>query len=415
VRSTSLSADPSAVTPVTAPRPARLLHVDVMRLFICASVVVMHVVTNANPWEDVAPNAVVNLLHYTRQAFFFISALVLVHASRGGPGQLRRRVSTLGVPYLVWSTIYAVLSLLTAYSWWAVTQWPRIWSVGLIQGTDGYHMYFLLVSVQFAVVFPLFLWLLRVTRGHHGLLLLGSGAVEVATMALFHYVHQPDGWWRPITGESSLAAYQFWMIAGGVAALHLTEFHAWLVRHRALVWGSFVGICAVSTAIFFANVADGEPPEFAGRSLQPVTVPLSLAAIGAFYLLSVSIAEIRTPAVRRLLLSGTYLSFGIYLCHPAILTGLLVLQKHLPAAVARQAVPVTVVMIVIDFTLAVAAAALFSRTPLSKALVGRPRRRRAGTAAGPDAASAGAAPLSPEREPRADGAERPAPAPAAAG
>jgi peptidoglycan/LPS O-acetylase OafA/YrhL len=404
MRSTSLSADPSAAAPAGATRPARLLHVDVMRLFICASVVVMHVVTNANPWENVAPNAVVNLLHYTRQAFFFISALVLVHTSRGGPGQLRRRVSTLGVPYLVWSTVYAVLSLVTAYSWWAVTQWPRIWAVGLVQGTDGYHMYFLLVSVEFAVVFPLYLWLLRATRGHHGLLLLVSGAVEVATMALFHYVYQPDGWWRPIVGESSLAAYQFWVIAGGVAALHLAEFHAWLVRHRALVWGSFVAICAVSTAIFFANVADGEPPEFAGRSLQPVTVPLSLAAIGAFYLLAVSIAEIRRPAVRRLLISGTYLSFGIYLVHPAILTGLLYLQKHLPAEVARQAVPVTVVMVLIDFVLAVLAAALFSRTPWSKALVGRPRRRSADRSA----AAAGATPGSAV-------SDRPEPATAPAG
>src|SRR5437764_14876558 len=93
-------------------RPARLLQIDVMRLLICASVVATHVVGNANPIASVAPNAVTNLLHYTRQAFFFISALVLVHAYREGrPGQLRRRVSVLGVPYVVWSTIYAVIGL----------------------------------------------------------------------------------------------------------------------------------------------------------------------------------------------------------------------------------------------------------------------------------------------------------------
>jgi peptidoglycan/LPS O-acetylase OafA/YrhL len=272
-------------------------------------------------------------------------------------------------------------------------------------------MYFLLVSVEFAVVFPLYLRLLRATRGHHGLLLLGSGAVAVATMALFHYLYQPDGWWRPIVGESSLAAYQFWVIAGGVAALHLAEFHAWLVRHRALVWGSFVAICAVSTTIFFANVVDGEPPEFAGRSLQPVTVPLSLAAIGAFYLLAVSVAEIRKPAVRRLLVSGTYLSFGIYLVHPAILTGLLYLQKRLPGGVARQAVAVTVVMCLLDFALAVLAAALFSRTPLSKALVGRSRRRRAGTA-GPGRTAVDATPVTAVRGPAHEPAHQQAHVPA---
>jgi peptidoglycan/LPS O-acetylase OafA/YrhL len=101
-------------TPTPSTRRVRLPQIDVMRLLICLSVVATHVVGNANPQSSVAANGVVNLLHYTRQAFFFISALVLVHASRRGPGQLRRRVSVLGIPYVAWSTIYAVLGLLTA-------------------------------------------------------------------------------------------------------------------------------------------------------------------------------------------------------------------------------------------------------------------------------------------------------------
>src|SRR5437763_8282809 len=229
MRPTDPPAEVPTPTPARTARPARLAQIDVMRLLICASVVATHVVGNANPINSVAPNAVTNLFHYTRQAFFFISALVLVHASRRGPGQLRRRVSVLGVPYLVWSTIYAVLGLATAYSWWAAERLPWTWFVGLLQGTDGYHAYFLLVSVEFAVVFPLFLRLLSATRGHHAALLVVSGLLEVAEMAVYHYGYLPDGWWRAIAGESSLPAYQFWVIAGGVAAMHLEAFHGWLV------------------------------------------------------------------------------------------------------------------------------------------------------------------------------------------
>src|SRR2546423_1376523 len=138
----------------------------------------------------------------------------------------------------------------------------------------------LLICVEFAVVFPAFLALLRVTRGHHGLLLVISGAVELGLMALYHYVYLPDGWWRAVAGESSLTAYQFWVVAGGVAALHFDRFHAWVLRYRLLVWGALVLVCAAATAIFFADVAHGETPEYASRSLQPVTVPLSVAAIG---------------------------------------------------------------------------------------------------------------------------------------
>jgi peptidoglycan/LPS O-acetylase OafA/YrhL len=348
-----------------------------MRLLICLSVVATHVVGNANPQSSVAANGVVNLLHYTRQAFFFISALVLVHASRRGPGQLRRRVSVLGIPYVAWSTIYAVLGLLTAYSWWATKRLPWTWFVGLLQGTDGYHMYFLLVSVEFAVVFPLFLRLLEATRGHHVKLLVGSGLVEIALMAVYHYGYLPDGWWRAIAGESSLTAYLFWVIAGGVAAQNIDAFHGWLVRHTRLVWISLGVSCLGATAVFLAEVAGGESAEYAGRSLQPVTVPLSLAAIGAFYLLSVRIGQLRRPAVRRAIDFGTYLSFGIYLSHPALLIGLLYVQHHLPEAVTRHTVTVTLVMFVLDAALALGLSALFSRTVLSKALVGRPRKRAA--------------------------------------
>src|SRR2546430_11386383 len=320
MRLTHLPTEPPLATPARVVRPARLLQIDVMRLLICASVVATHVVGNANPITSVAPNAVTNLLHYTRQAFFFISALVLVHAYREGPGQLRRRVSVLGVPYVVWSTIYAVIGLAVAYSWWAAERLPWTWLVGLIQGTDGYHMYFLLVSVEFAVVFPAFLALLRVTRGHHGLLLVISGAVELGLMALYHYVYLPDGWWRAVAGESSLTAYQFWVVAGGVAALHLDRFDRWVTGHRRLVWGLLGVICARATAVFLADVARGEPAEYASRSLQPVTVPLSLAAIGAFYLLSVRLAAIRQPAPPPVVVARPHLSFGLYPRPPPPLT-----------------------------------------------------------------------------------------------
>src|SRR5438552_18030218 len=136
MRPTDPPAEVPTPTPARTARPARLLQIDVMRLLICASVVATHVVGNANPLASVAPNAVTNLLHYTRQAFFFISALVLVHAYRDGRSSMRRRVSVLGVPYLVWSTIYAVIGLAVAWSSWSARRLPWTWFVGLLQGSD---------------------------------------------------------------------------------------------------------------------------------------------------------------------------------------------------------------------------------------------------------------------------------------
>lgn len=367
-------------------RAPRLPQIDVMRLIVCFFVVATHVISNANPLEAVGSNAVVNVIHFTRQGFFFISALVLVHTSwaRVGPdgrlaherGQMRKRVSVLGVPYLLWSAFYVVLGLVTAYSLWALKRLWWTYLAGLVQGTDGYHMYFLLVSVQFAVVFPLFVRLLHATRNHHGLLLAISGTIEFALMGVYHYVGEPQDWWRPFIGEASLTAYQFWIVLGGVAALHFQQMHDWLTRHRALVVGSLVGIMAAGTALFFWELSIGEQPEYAGRSMQPMTVPLSLATIGALYLLSVRIAGMRAAWAQRALVVGTYLSFGIYLSHPAILTGLLYLQRALPGGQAYHPVTVTTAILVLDFVLAVGVSYLLSRTRWSKALIGRPTMRR---------------------------------------
>lgn len=380
---TPAGAAPAA--PAGRVRARRLPQIDVMRLIVCFFVVATHVVSNANPMESVASNAVVNVMHFTRQGFFFISALVLVHTSwaRVGPdgrlaeesGQMRKRVSVLGVPYLLWSAFYVVLGLVTAYSVWAL---KRVWwtyLAGLVQGTDGYHMYFLLVSVEFAVIFPLFVRLLHATRGHHGKLLVVSGLIEVVLMGVYHYVGQPENWWRPLAGEASLTAYQFWVVLGGVAALHFDQMHDWLTRHRRLVVNSLLLISAFGTALYFWELSIGEQPEFAGRSLQPMTVPLSLATIGALYLLSVRIAAMTAAWAQRALVVGTYLSFGIYLSHPAILTGLLLLQKRLPGGMAYHPVVVTSVILVLDFTLALAVSHVVSRTRFAKALIGRPTRR----------------------------------------
>lgn len=368
-----------------------MMQIDVMRLLICASVVATHVVSNANPLESVASNAVVDVLHYTRQAFFFISAMVLVYVhgeETDRAGGLRRRIGVLGVPYLVWSTVYAVIGLITAYSWHDLVHFPWHWFVGTVQGTNGYHMYFLLVSVEFAMVFPLFVRLLKATRRHHLALLVGSCLLEIGLMACFHYLYLPAGWWHAVAGESSLLAYQFWFVAGGVAAMHVAQFHAWLRGHRLLVGFGLLTAIAATWGVYFAAVADGTPPEYAGRSNQPITVPLAIVAIAALYLVSVWLvghgraghatapAAVR-PGVRTIVEVGTYLSFGIYLCHPAILVGLLRLQQLLPPGVARHAVVVTVVIAVLDFALAVLVASVLSRTRWAKALIGRPRRRKA--------------------------------------
>src|SRR6476660_4979432 len=313
-----------------APTPAAGRHldqIDAVRTLSCLSVIAVHVVANTNPIQDVGANATSVVLHYSREVFFFVSALVLVHAVRRRltpQGTLpdptafrRRRLTLIGTPYLFWSVAYLAL--------WALVQQPGSvrpqeapWALAhaLYSGTGGFHLYFLLVSIQFGLAFPALLWLLRRTRGHHVALLAASAAIQVATLAVYHHVWLPDGLWRPLIGEASLPAYQLWLVAGGVTALHLGRFHSWVTGNRTLVVGLALVTVAGAEAVYLTAVAAGTQPEFAGRTLQPATVPWAAAAVALLYLVAVGLTGRRLAWARPVFRGGARLSFGMYLVHP---------------------------------------------------------------------------------------------------
>ncbi len=355
-----------------------------MRVITSTSVLAVHVVANVSPMYSVPANGVAALLHYSRQVFFFVSALVLVHTyyprlrpdgSLPAAGTVRRRrVAVIGVPYLVWGTVYTLIGLATAYSADALSRLPRTLGVGLLTGTAGYHTYFLLVSLEFTVVLPLLLRLLRATEGRHGRVLLVSALIQIATLACYHYVYLPDHGWRAVAGESSLLAYQFWLVAGGVLALHLEEFHAWARRWRGWVLATGAATAIAVEVVYAVGLAAGRDAQDAASSLQPVVVPWALAALVLVYLFGARLAASRRRLTVRLVRRGAELSFGIYLVHPAVLTCLLLLAGAPLHGVG--AVLVTAVAIPVTLVLSWLVAAGLQRTRFSRALTGRPTRRR---------------------------------------
>ncbi|NED68532.1 acyltransferase, partial [Streptomyces sp. SID10244] len=58
-------------------------------------------------------------------------------------------------------------------------------------GLSGFQMYFLFVMLQVYLLFPLVLWLVRATRGHHVTLLAISLAAQVAISATITFWHPP--------------------------------------------------------------------------------------------------------------------------------------------------------------------------------------------------------------------------------
>lgn len=363
----------TAVAPAQT-APQHVHQADLVRVLTFACVIAVHTISTVNPLDSVAGGAVVMLLHFTREAFFVLTAFVLMHRYRTAVPRVvpfwRRRFLLVGVPYVVWSVIYTGLALATAPlpAADAATMLVR----NLLTGTAWFHMYFLLVSMQFYLVFPLFRWLLRVTRGRHLLLLTGSAVLQVG-IDLWLHDPAPAGAKAdllPYLG-SFLLSYQFFLVLGGVAALHLTDVTAWIRGHPLVVVGAVVLTGAAAEGWYWWSIATGAGAQFATDVFQPVMIPWSVAVVAAFLALGTAWTERRAggPA-SRFVEGASDRSFGVFLVHPAILWALTVAGATSPAA---QLAPPwsSVAAYVVTVIGSLALVEVLQRTPLSLALTGR--------------------------------------------
>jgi peptidoglycan/LPS O-acetylase OafA/YrhL len=303
----------------------------------------------------------------------------------------RRRAVLVLVPYLAWTVVYFFIGLpgLHDSAWAALGRFADLVLVGYSQ------LYFVVVLVQFYVLFPLVLTLLRATRRHHGRLIAASAVLQLAYTGLMHWSVLP-GWLVAGTAATrEVMPYQFYLLAGCVVAWHYDAVHGWLVNHgRAIVLAALAGAALAETWYFL----DAEHVLTGLRSssdpFQPIVLPFNVAAIALIYLVGVKLVRPRrTATVRRLAHVGSDNSFAVYLSQVAfldVLTGIGWgrLDKVVPW-------PVTVAgAVVIVFLAGCVLGAVSARLPGARAISGRsrepwPGRARAGRRASPEHGSGG--------------------------
>ncbi|MEN3268828.1 acyltransferase [Pseudonocardia sp.] len=363
-------------------RTARTVHIypaDLVRVLTFACVIAVHTVSTVNPLDSVPGGAVVMLLHFTREAFFVLTAFVLTHRHRDDPVHAlafwRRRFLLVGLPYVVWSVVYTGLGLVTAPlpAGEAATTLLR----NVLSGTAWFHLYFLLVSLQFYLVFPLFRRLLLATRGRHAVLLAVSAVLQVL---IDLWLHDPapagvKAQLLPYAG-SFLLSYQFFLVLGGVVALHAGRVDVWIRGHTAVIVAAVLLTGALAEGRYQWTVAHGVGAEFATDVFQPVMVPWSVAVAAAFYAAGAAWADRRAggPASRAIE-GASDRSFGVFLVHPTILWALTVAGTASPAALLPAPwSSVAVYAVAVGGSLGIVE--VLQRTPLSLALTGKSQTGR---------------------------------------
>ena len=365
-----------AATPTGRPAgPGHMHAVDLVRVMTFACVIAVHTVATVNPVDSVPAGGAEMLLHFTREAFFALTAFVLVHRYRDRlPVTLfwRRRFQLIGAPYVIWTVIYTGLALITAplSPSAALIQFGR----NLLTGTACYHLYFLIVTMQFYLLFPAFRWLLQVSRGWHHWLLAGSAVVQVGINAGLHAAH-PTGiaelLWH--FDGSFVGSYVFYLLLGGVAALHADRAQDWVRQHPAIVVAAFLVTGIAAEWWYLSSVRAGVPVPTAGDVFQAVMVPWCLAVITALFALGAAWAQgPRTGLGSHLIKTSSDRSFGVFLVHPLLLWAWMLgpagwLSTRMPAPWST----------IVAFGAAVAGSLLvvelLRRSPLSLVLTGKRR------------------------------------------
>ncbi len=364
----------------------RLDQVDAMRPVKQAGVVSTHSVLYFAPAAaSVGSGAALLLLHVSREGFFFISACMLTYAYaelrvRDRPGLRRfywRRIVSVVIPYLCWTVIYFFYLLPTAHYPSLAAALDRLASMA---ETGYYQLYFLVVIMQFYLVFPLVLMLLRRTRGHHAHLIAAAAAAQLAIAIATHW-HLLPALMQKYAQQDALS-YLLYLVGGSVVAFHLDEVHAWVVRHARLIIALTVAAGLAAEGIYFlaqhgvtTMLGSGNDP------FQPSVIPFNIGAITCGYLAGVALVRPwrsrRTKAAVRV---GSDDAYGIYLSQMLFITALTWLGwGKLSSTVPWPLLCLATVGIV--FACGIALTALLARTPLAVPLTGRtqvpwPRPRR---------------------------------------
>jgi membrane-bound acyltransferase YfiQ involved in biofilm formation len=326
----------------TARRP-HVFELDLLRILTALSVVAVHVVAltsglNHSTLGLQFQSAITTALHFTRAVFMFVTAFALVYVYYGKPFSLKRFWSKRGIsfllPYIIWSLIYIPyykpgLSLSTFIQ-------TAIFDI--LTGGASFQLYYILLSLQFYLILPLFLLFLKRIAPHPWKALAISFVVQLVLFYLdYHYLQQTTltktskFWWNVgMYQDRFLLTYQFYFLLGAFAGLYFQQVKAFLLRHNWLVIGGFLAVLAGTWLHYVIQIRVYRLSiDYAGSVLQPAMVFYSTAVI--FFMLWLACQWAKWDGQPRGYPVAHVLSdaaFGIYLIHPFFMD--IVLHHILP-------------------------------------------------------------------------------------
>jgi peptidoglycan/LPS O-acetylase OafA/YrhL len=290
---TDLSHVRSPLPAAPVANPGYLSMLNLFRVVVCACVLGQHSLLWTDMSNNVVGTAFITMLHYTRDAFFVLSGLVVCYAQITRPRSLwgfwGRRYVQIGVPYLAWTAIYLAFTILRPSGSWS--KWATYLGGDLHLGY--YQLYVIVVLLQFYLFFPLLLKLLQSTR-RHLLILSVSAAISLfigidlhyqPDLGLFgHLVHDLAPSWLP--WSRSLLSYQLFFVVGALVAFHLDAVVAFVQRRARWILAASGVVAAATLLWYLVAIWTGASTGSASDIYEPIAVAWALAASAGVFALS---------------------------------------------------------------------------------------------------------------------------------
>jgi surface polysaccharide O-acyltransferase-like enzyme len=364
-----------------------IYELDPLRACTAFSVVAVHVLAftvflNHTEIGIQIQNAFVVTFHFTREVFLFVTAFALVYVYNGKAFPFKQFWKKRGIgillPYVVWSLIYVWVNTpaKTPASFFQTAL------LDILTGNASYQLYYILLTLQFYLIFPLFLLFLQRCPRHPWLILTISFALQLLLFYVdFHALqgnaaHLSAFWgFFALYQDRFVLLYQFYFVLGGLTALYFQQIKTFLLRHGKLIGVMFLVMLAALWLHYTLQVqVYGESLGYATSVLQPIMVFYS----GAVILFALWLAcrwAVKTdwekyPRGHRFWRMLSDASFGIYLIHALVLA--IVLKWIVPAMPTTWFVAVRVILTwLLTVGGATALTILLMNIPIASRLVGR--------------------------------------------
>jgi len=370
-----------------------LFEVDLLRAFIILGVLCVHffsfftLFTNPYSGTNTGMLATLTTFHFTREAFMFITGLVLFITYYFKPFQTTsfwmKRFKLIFIPYATWTAIYILFSgtYLRGFQW-TFGYVAKSFLVSLTNGQQ-FYLYYLLISMQLYLLFPLFVWALKRLHQWHLYIFIGSFAVEIllmwwnqAVLQNLDVTHLP-GWLHVLWQyrDRNIITYQFWFVTGALAAIHYQTLKPLFLKHTRWIYAA----TALATASLWANFAVDRlvlhrDQTMSALVLQPMMVPYSLCVTVLLWRVGVLWSTARTkPGLKKMtwfIEVASSASFGVFLIHPFVMhfIALFIYRTHPSYGLRMTYLPIAIVT---TYIIAIVIARYIGKVPYLSYIVGQ--------------------------------------------